>query len=199
MRRRIIEYIQVKRVASAAELGRALHITPADARHHLASLEVDGVVRIVDTRVSGRGRPTQLYRLIIDLNRNNLDALAKVILKEWLAELPVEKKEAALKRIATDLLQNISTPEGNLTQRLTRAVRQMIGLNYQARWEAHMNSPRILVTHCPYALMVKEYPDICRVDELLIGKLIGLPIELISRLKENEFGEMQCIFRLGSV
>ena len=43
-RYRLIEYIRVKKVASADELARVLRITAADARHHLASLEDEMVL-----------------------------------------------------------------------------------------------------------------------------------------------------------
>lgn len=198
MRRRLLEYMQVKKVVSAAELARAFKITAADARHHLASLEEDGVVQIIDTRVRGRGRPTQMYGLTIELDRNNLDALIKAVLSEWLGGVSSEEtKEAALDRIATHFLDGYPPPEGNLTQRLNRAVRQLHDMHYQARWEAHITAPRLVITHCPYATVISEHPEICRIDELLFGKLLGIPVALISRLGKNEHGEVQCVFRVG--
>jgi predicted ArsR family transcriptional regulator len=197
MRRRMIEYMQIKKGVSASELARAFKISAAGARHHLARLEEDGVVYIVETRIKGRGRPTQVYGLTSELNRTNLDSLANAILGEWLDDLPVEKKDAALERIASHLLEGKNVPEGNLTQRIARTVRQLTGMNYQVRWEAHVNAPLIMVTHCPYASVVSRHPEICRMDEYLLEKLLGFPVKLISKPGNNEFGESQCVFRLA--
>ena len=196
MRRRFIEFMQVKKSVSAFELARAFTITAANARHHLAELEEDGVIRIVETRVQGRGRPTQFYGLTSVLDRNNLTSLANAVWCEWIDGLPTEKKEIALKNITDRLLNNKMVPGGNLTQRITRAVRELNEMNYQVRWEAHITSPRILFTHCPYASMKKQHPELCQLDGMLLEKLLGFPVILISKKSEVDNGDIQCVFRL---
>jgi predicted ArsR family transcriptional regulator len=198
-RYRLIEYIRVKKVVSAAELARVLKITAADARHHLASLEDEGVVVVVDTRVQGRGRPTQLYRLTRDINRHYLDALTSAVLKVWLGGVTEVEREGALRKIAASLTAGWNQPGGNLTQRLTYTVRHLNEMNYLARWEAHIESPRILIMHCPYALMVKDHPETCRMDVFVINNLLGQPVTQISTMGRCTTGELQCIFRLDPV
>jgi predicted ArsR family transcriptional regulator len=53
-RQRIIEHLQTKRHASAAELSLALQVTPANIRHHLAVLAGEQVVEVIGHRVSAR-------------------------------------------------------------------------------------------------------------------------------------------------
>ena len=195
-RYRLIEYIRVKKVVSAAELARVLKITAADARHHLASLEDEGVVVVVDTRVQGRGRPTQLYRLTRDINRHNLDALTSAVLNVWLGDVTEAERDGALRKIAASLTAGCNHPGGNLTQRLTYTVRRLNEMNYLARWEAHIEAPRILITHCPYALVVSDHPETCRMDAFVINNLLGQPVTQISTMGKCATGEMQCIFRL---
>jgi predicted ArsR family transcriptional regulator len=196
-RQRLIEYMQAKRVVSTAELARVLKLTAADIRHHLASLEDEGVVQVVDSRVHGRGRPAHLYGLSIVLNRHNLDGLANAVLGEWLESLTEEKRDEAFDNIASQLLEGYPLPYGNLTQRLTRAVRQLNDMNYQARWEAHITAPRVLVTHCPYASVVAKHPETCRIDELLLGRILGQPVSQISKQEKTGHGEVQCLFRIS--
>jgi predicted ArsR family transcriptional regulator len=195
-RYRLIEYMRDKKGVSAAELARILKITCADARHHLGCLEDEGVVVMVETRPQGRGRPTQLYRLSSDINRHNLGALTSAILNVWLAEISEYELESAYNKIAAYLTSGLSVPNRNLTQRLTNAIRNLNGMNYVARWEAHVDAPRILITHCPYASVVSERPDICRVDAYVIGKVLGQSVVKISAPR-NRFGEdAHCVFRL---
>jgi len=195
-RYRLIEYIRVKKVVSAAELARVLRITAADARHHLASLEDEGVVVVVDTRVQGRGRPTQLYRLTRDYNRHSLDALTGAVLNVWLGDVTETEREGALRKIADSLTAGWNHPGGNLTQRLTYTVRRLNEMNFLARWEAHIEAPRILMTHCPFALVVTDHPEICQMDAFVINNLLGQPVTRISSMGRCATGGMQCIFRL---
>jgi predicted ArsR family transcriptional regulator len=91
-RQQILEYIQSKEVACAAEISRALHMTAANARHHLSALKDEGVVTVIGQRPSpGRGRPVDLYRLTLPLVRHNLDGLANVLLLELLDRADSER------------------------------------------------------------------------------------------------------------
>ena len=195
-RYRLIEYIRVKKVVSAAELARVFKVTAADARYHLASMEDEGVVVVVDTRVQGRGRPTQLYRLTRDINRHHLDGLTNAVLNVWLGGVTKAERDGALNKIAAYLTAGCNQPVGNLTQRLVYAVRHLNEMNYLARWEAHIEAPRILITHCPYALMVSDHPETCRIDAFVIKNLLGQPVTQVSTMGKYATGEMQCVFRL---
>jgi predicted ArsR family transcriptional regulator len=195
-RYRLIEYLQVKKVSSAAELARVLKITAADARHHLTSLEDEGVVVVVDTRVQGRGRPTQMYRLSREINRHNLDSLITAVLTVWLDGTAVDRQDAAFDKIATYIASGCKPPQGNLTQRLTNAVRCLNEMNYMARWEAHIDAPRVLITHCPYASVVAKHPEICQMDAFVIKKILGQSVTPISTDRTEYAGEIQCVFCL---
>jgi len=193
---RLIEYIRVKKIVTATELARIFKITAADARHHLASLEDEGVVIVVDTRAQGRGRPTQLYRLTRDINRHHLDALTGAVLSVCLAGVTEAERDGAFKNIADYLTAAFNRPGGNLTQRLTYTVRHLHEMNYMARWEAHIEGPRIHITHCPYALMVSDHPETCRIDALVLQNLVGQPVTRILTTGKNSTGEMLCVFRM---
>jgi predicted ArsR family transcriptional regulator len=195
-RYRLIEYIRLKKVVSAAELARVLKITAADARYHLASLEDEGVVVVVDTRVQGRGRPTQWYRLTREINRHRLDALTSAVLNVWLGGATEAERDGTLNKIAAYLTAGCNQPGGALTQRLAYTIHHLNEMNYLARWEAHIEAPRILITHCPYALIVTGHPEICRMDAYLIKNLLGQPVRKISSMGKCATGEFSCVFRL---
>jgi predicted ArsR family transcriptional regulator len=195
-RYRIIEYIREKKLISASELAYIFRITAADARYHLAALENEGVVVVVDTRVYGRGRPTQMYRLSSEINRHNLDALVGAILTVWYKSVEENQRDDVLNQIAVYLTAGCTQPKGNLTQRLTNAVRQLNGMNYLARWEAHLEAPRILISHCPYAMVVQQHPETCQLDAFVIEKVLGQSVTRISIMDDPFTGEKQCVFRL---
>jgi len=197
-RRRLIEYLGVKKVASARELARGLKLTAADARHHLTSLEDEGVVQVVERRSQGRGRPIQLYGLTREINRHNLDKLADAVLSVCIDGLPDEHKTEALEQIALHIAEGYQTQDGNFTQQLTRAVRHLNTLNYQARWEAHLSAPRILISHCPYTSVLSQHSeDICKIDESLICRLLGRSVSRLPNQNKDEQSEVYCIFRIA--
>ena len=64
VRERILEYIRSHRAVTVAELSQAFQMTPANARHHLATLLEQGLLQVVaDRPASGKGRPAHIYAI----------------------------------------------------------------------------------------------------------------------------------------
>jgi DeoR family suf operon transcriptional repressor len=197
-RQRILEYICTKEAATAPEISSALHMTASNARHHLSALRDEGVVIVIGQRPKeGRGRPVDLYRLAQPVARHNLDGLAHSLLNELLKDTPPNEKEAILEKIALHLAPETSPKTKNLTQRLSQAVQHINQLNYQARWEAHAQGPRLIFQHCPYAAILAQHPEVCTMDRYLLRILLGLPVQQVSKLEGTLTGIPQCVFRIG--
>jgi predicted ArsR family transcriptional regulator len=213
-RQRVLEFVLSHRVVSAAELSRALQMTPANARHHLSLLAEQGLVEVVGVRPGqGKGRPAQLYSLSQRVKGNNLDRLACVLLDMVLEGLPADERPVVLRNLAERLevasrpyerarpegQNSIEAPKSrpNLTQRLTTAVQRLNELNYQARWEAHAQAPRLVLGHCPYAAILAAHPEICQLDAALLESLVGAPVEQTARLARDPSGATYCAFAVG--
>lgn len=197
-RQRILEYIQSKEVVTALEISRALRMTPANARHHLSILRDEGVVHVLGQKPGAeRGRPLDLYCLWRPLSRHNLDGLASALLEELLTECTPEDLDEVLQRLAIRFLPPTHAESKNLTQRLSQAVLHLNRLSYQARWEAHAQGPQVIFQHCPYATIVANHPEVCRMDQFLIKNILQLPVQQLARLEKTPSGFRQCVFRLG--
>ena len=196
-RQRLIEYLRLKQVASASDISQALQMTAANARHHLSTLESEGIVEIVDYRRKGHGRPIQVYGLTQELGRHNLGGLASALLLELLEGRSPAEQQETLHRIATRIHGEGEAPAGNLTQRFTHAVRHLNEMNYQARWEAHATSPRMILAHCPFAAILPEHPELCQLDAYLLERMLGLSVEQTAKRERNVQGGMHCIFKTG--
>jgi predicted ArsR family transcriptional regulator len=186
----------MRKEASAAELAKVLQVTAADVRHHLTSLEDEGVISVVGKIVQGRGRPAQLYKLRVDINRHNLETLTNAIFYEWLGRLVLKEQDSALNNIASRILEGYRDVGGNFTQRIARANRHLNEMNYSARWEAHIDAPRILITHCPYGAVAMNHPEICRLDVFLIQKMLGTPVAQLVNPDRFSQSDIKCIFRI---
>ncbi len=196
-RQRILEYLQVKGVSNAPDIGRALHLTAANIRHHLGVLEEEGALEVVGTRPGEtRGRPTRLYALSRQTSAHNLDGLADILLQELGSAFPPEERRLLLERIARRLAGKSAAEVRSFTHRITQAVQRLNEMNYQARWEARSDAPRLILGHCPYAAILPEHPELCRMDAALLQEMIGSPVTQTACLARTPDGLSQCIFQV---
>lgn len=194
-RQKILAFLKKQNIATAAEIGAALRVTPANARHHLSLLADDGLVEVASLRGQGqRGRPQKVYRLGKAVLGDNLAALADALLGQVSPE-QLEPTLDALGRAFARIPPERSAP---LMRRLTLTVERLNAMRYQARWEAHIRGPRLVLGHCPYAAIIEHHPALCRMDAVLLQTLLGVSVEQLAKLEQTEMGNIYCIFRLAT-
>ena len=194
-RERILEVFHSRRVATASELSRILHLTTANIRHHLSILTYEGVVEVAGLRPTrGRGRPNQLFKLTQDATQHNLNNLAGSLLDEVSNSLSTPEYRVFLHRIASRLIQESLARDTIPSRRMIQAIGMLNGMNYQARWEAHAGSPHVILGHCPYAPILAQHPELCHLDAFLLQEMLGSPVTQTAKLKPDLQGLPQCIF-----
>jgi len=213
-RQRVLEYIRSRKVIGVAELSRVLKMTPANARHHLSILQQEGLVQVVgQTAPEGKGRPAQLFSLSEQVQSHNLDRIAAAALDELLVGLEPMEIEQVIGRLALRLsrvLQSgdhkdgealpVARPAGrSLTQAILFAVQRLNELQYQARWEAHAQAPRLILGHCPYAAILADHPELCRMDARLLELMLGRKASQATRLAPDPQGGTFCLFVLDKL
>ncbi len=203
VRQHLLEYLGQRQRATALELSQALKMTSANARHHLDILQSQGVVEVVGTRKAhGRGRPAQVYGIRQAEQAHNLERLSSALLAELLHELSPVQSELVLRRVASRLAENATSPDRagklsrNPAQRLSELVLALNRMHYQAHWEAHAASPRMLFNHCPYAALLADHPELCRLDAYFLEAASGFSARQIARLEPTSLGGKQCIFAM---
>lgn len=196
-RQQILDVLQSKGQASASEIGSLLHLTSANVRHHLGNLEREGLVQPSGNAITtGRGRPALLYRLRAPAQAHNLDRLSRILLTEL--EGQFSAPEVLVQRLAAGLLKASGQvePARSPAIRMVSAVQCLNKFHYQARWEAHTSGARIILGHCPYAAIVEDHPELCRMDAALLEGLLGVGVEHTARLEPAPTGLPQCVFTL---
>jgi len=204
-RQQILAYIRKYQIASAMDISYALEMTQANARHHLAHLEANGLIEVTgQRRGEGRGRPVQVYTLSRAARGDNLEHLAIALIAERLAELSSADREDALRGIArrlamADKSRGIS-PAGlprqsiSITRSLAMTVERLNELHYQARWEASAAGPRVVLGHCPYAGIVGAHPELCQMDAFILEERLTLLVQHVAKLQQSEKGLPFCKF-----
>ncbi len=213
-RQRILDYIRLHRYVTAPEIGRVLRMTPANARHHLSVLADQGVVEVVSDRPGGgKGRPAQVFSLTGQTLSGGLEQLSDAALDLIENSLPGNEASAALRLLASRLAKGRgkrdtnggplaesvaelrqSGPRSHLTQRLYGAVSRLNELRYAARWEARSDAPRVILGFCPYARILADHPQLCRMDEFLLEALLQTPAEQVAKLAHDVRGAPYCMF-----
>ncbi len=196
-RQRILDYIEEHRAATSTELSRILNLTTADVRHHLSQLRKQGSISASGYRLTHqRGRPATLYTISASMSRNNLDILSHALLAEISNNCSPDEYLLALKSLAKRLAPANNDNAINLTRRVYFAIDYLRNLNYDASWEAHSRSPRLILGHCPFSSILDQHPEMCQLDSYLLEILLGQPLDQIEKLSIAARDLPYCVFIL---
>ncbi len=198
-RRRILDYLQDHLGATASQIGRGLNMRPASVRFHLSLLVRDGRVEPGGAaRRRRRGRPETLYRLSEMQRGQNLRAVVLGLLG-WLERQPALRKQGAYEAMAIAVIEQIDGgSSGDVgTKRLASLVSKLNVLHYEAAWEAGSKGPRVLFGHCPYAAVIEQHPELCRIDARMLSIELGAGVAQTAKIGAGASGPSHCIFDVG--
>jgi predicted ArsR family transcriptional regulator len=192
-REKILGHLEAQKSATAAQLSRALQVTPADIRYHLGLLVEAGKIEIGGKITTHeRGRPSQIYRLAPRARQDNLTGLVRALLET----IQKQSSYIELQDIARRLSDSAGRQVPRAGPRLLQAVKHLNALHYQARWEAHANAPQMLLGNCPYAEIIADHPELCQLDATLLEQLTGFKAQQTEKLQPNQEGAIYCRFLL---
>jgi predicted ArsR family transcriptional regulator len=181
-RQQILELLSKQDQISAAEISRVLSVTQADVRYHLARMVEEGLILIEKPKYSGRrGRPARRFSLASKSKQDNFDILTRALLRSLQEQYTEQEREQLLVNIARQIPDEFK-PGGSLGKRLVQAVDQLNLQNYQARWEAHADAPRVMFDRCPFAALRSDFPELCILDTYLLENYLD---EKISQVESS--------------
>ena len=178
-RQRVLEILGDQRAATAREISRLLQITPADARHHLATLLQEGAILPIGKPTGlGRGRPAQRYGLASLARPSYYELLAPALLIEALEYIPAADQERFLRGVL-QRLAGAREPSGSLTARLVGTIQRLKELGYAARWEAHAAGPHLILEQRPFEELSALHDGAGDLDIYLLEALLGVAVRRI--------------------
>ncbi len=167
--------------AKIEEIARAANVSPVTVRHHLNSLQADGLVEVESVRCKV-GRPYYTYSLSEaghELFPQKYYSLANRLIEEIKNTLPPE----TVNQIFAGLVQRIITRhEGefeNLTfeERLDYVVTLLESEGFLARWEKTEDGYQITEYSCPYLSVGQIHEEVCTLDTHIILSILGEPVQ----------------------
>ncbi len=190
-RQRILDYLDQNGAASPRQLGLAFGMTAANLRRHLNILLQRGLIMASGRQPTvGRGRPRQLFALAPAAKQDGLETLARSLLKET-------DNDQTMKALAARMLGESGDPlPSGQTQRLVNAVQRLARLHYKPHWEARPQGPQVVFGFCPYATIIADHPELCRMDASMLQQLLGSKVEQSAKLQTGPQGVPQCVFML---
>ncbi len=190
-RQKVLAHLKKTRAASAREIARALKMTAPNVRHHLGILTSDGRLEVSSVHQrGGRGRPEKMYSLSQSALGDNLSVLADALLNGKI------NMQMTGERIAQsqDMDGFANQP---MARRLALLVEKLNEMHYQARWEAGAEGPRVIFGRCPYAQVIDDHPELCKMDAALLEKVLGRPVLQFTKNEAGGRGLCPFIFRVG--
>ncbi|MEX1071936.1 MAG: ArsR family transcriptional regulator [Anaerolineales bacterium] len=190
-RQRILDALEQRGSATARQLSQAFGMTPANLRRHLGILLNRGLIQPMGSPTAvGRGRPEQRYALSGNARNNNLERLADALLADG------GDDDERMKKLAIRLTGDKNRSSGQASQRFVGAVQHLKPLGYRPSWEARPQGPQMVLGNCPYAAIIADHPELCRMDAHMLAELLGQEVEQVTKLQPGPQGVPQCIFTL---
>lgn len=161
------------------QLADALGLTDNAVRSHLTALERDGLVETHPGPPKGVGKPAYIYELTPEADALLPKAYAPVLglLLNTLAErMTPEELEELLREVGRRAAVGRNKPERDIRMRVDAAYGVLGELGGVADVEESDGTVWIRGYSCPLAALVPDHPQVCRLAEALLTKLVGVPV-----------------------
>jgi len=195
---RVIEYIRNHLVVSAGDIAHGLSTSAANARHHLYALSSAGLVEAAGERRAGeKGRPVRLYRLSRVVQGDGLPLLCSSLLSLMRTSNEEQGSHPRISDLASLMIQaDQKSEKTTITDRLKRTLNWLNLSHYHARWEARADGAHVILSNCPFAMIIETHPELCQLDAGILEKLLDSPVLQKEKLARNVQGVQSCLFLL---
>jgi predicted ArsR family transcriptional regulator len=190
-RKTILQYLKEHGAATVDELAEMLGLTSVTVRHHLDILRGDELVGEPQIRHRATpGRPQYAYALTEKATAHfpkNYCDLAATVLDEMRADSPPERVNVFFEGVAQRLsaMAPAAGADEPLDERLERAVTFLNNQGYVAHWERTPEGYVLHTCNCPYEALTPRNPELCAMDLVLVGNLLGTLPQRISRVADG--------------
>jgi predicted ArsR family transcriptional regulator len=181
----VLKALQNRQHCTIYELAEDVGINPISMRHHVASLQAEGLVGSEEER-HGVGRPRRIYFLTeagTEKFPTHYVRLTQRLLEQLKETMPASVVKALFKQMADDLVRDLnaqSSLEGlPIEERLNRMRDFLAREGFTINWELQDDAYYIREVSCPYYHVGQNHPEVCSVDQILISSVLSVPAEKI--------------------
>src|ERR1700694_5507206 len=166
-RQAVLEQIRIQGHATIAALAQALDVTPITIRHHLATLQAEGLIHVEAER-HHVGRPKHIYSLTEAAQRyfpNQYHMLVERLLDDLKATLPEGQVGLMIDRIAANVAARYNTGHvnGTVEERLEHLISVLGEEGFMAAVQRVDGAMILTELNCPYLYIGQRHPEVCRI------------------------------------
>jgi predicted ArsR family transcriptional regulator len=183
------------------ELADKVGISPISVRHHIASLEAEGLISSEDER-HGVGRPRQVFFLtktgIEQFPTRYVQLTVRLLehLKETMPEAMINTLFSEMAEdLARDLSEGTETKNLSMQERLNLVKELLRREGFNIEWEQMEGGYEIHEASCPYYYIGQNHPEVCTVDQILISKVLSVPTEKVKCILK---GDSSCTYLVSN-
>ncbi len=196
-RERVLYTLLRKHRCTINELAEAVDINPISVRHHIAKLEANRLVDSEEER-HGVGRPRRVYFLTeagLEHFPTRYMRLTIRLLEQLKETMPPTMVNTLFSQMAQDMADdfaNITDLHGLSMEERLNLVRDLLTEEgFEIEWERKGDQYHIREISCPYLHVGQNHPEVCRVDQTLISKVLEVPAEKIKCVLD---GDTHCTY-----
>jgi len=163
------------------ELAENVGINPISVRHHISSLQAEGLVDSEEER-HGVGRPRRVYFLTeagIEKFPTRYVRLTMRLLEQLKETMPAHMVDSIFTQLAeglaSDYANRVELRKLSLKERLNMARDLLRQEGFIIDWEEAEDRFLIHETSCPYYHIGQNHPEVCSVDQILISTMLSVP------------------------
>jgi DeoR family transcriptional regulator, suf operon transcriptional repressor len=166
------------------DLANAVGISAISVRHHLSTLEAEGLVAAEEER-HGVGRPRLLYNLTekgLERFPTRYLRLTNRLLDQIKETMPQTTVTNIFTQMATDMADSaVQKARFMNTEGKLNLIKELLGQEgFMVEWEKIGNQYQIHEITCPYLHIGQSHPEVCSVDQTVISKILSIPAEKIN-------------------
>ena len=187
---KLFQALRTQGEMTVSEMATAAQITPVAVRHHLASMQAEGLVKVREER-HGVGRPRQIFKLTpnaLERSTSRYYQFTNLLLEQLKKHLPPELFRKILFEVAMsmasawkDELETLPLPH-----RLDRLVELLTREGFLERVESRGTGQYVLTQlACPYSRISLSHPEVCTLDSSMISLALGTPVEQVSCIRNG--------------
>jgi predicted ArsR family transcriptional regulator len=194
-RERILHTLLNHPRASINELADSVGINAISVRHHLTSLQAEGVVTAEEER-HGVGRPRLVY-FLTEKGMERFPTRYLNLTNRLLEQLKESLPPQTVQRIFTDMAENLAadfsadTHAMTIEERLDYMKEMLTKEGFSISWEKRGNLYEINEITCPYYQVSQNHPEVCSIDQTLISAVLKIPVEKVKCILH---GDSRCSY-----
>jgi len=160
------------------DLTGELGLTDNAVRAHLLSLERDGLIRQSGLQ-PGHRKPHFAYELTPEAEHlfpKAYDTLLNQLITVLKDRFGPEDLDQMLREVGRAIAAPNATRRGSLEERVGKALHVLEALGGSATMEKDGKQFAIRSGSCPLAEAVSAHPEVCKLTEALVAKIVGTPV-----------------------